>query len=74
MDDSAGPTPGMIIFFDWDKPSTKGPDGVADHVAIVERVEDGYVYTIEGNSGDCCRQQRYLIGHYEIYGYGMPEY
>ena len=74
MDNSAEPTPGMIIFFDWDKPSTKGPDGVTDHVAIVERVEDGYVYTIEGNSGDCCRQKKYAVGHYEIYGYGAPEY
>ena len=37
---------GDIIFFDWaDK-----HDGSADHVGIVEKVENGRVYTIEGNS------------------------
>lgn len=74
MDNSATPSPGMIIFFDWDDSDTKGPDGITDHVAIVERVEGGYVYTIEGNSGDSCRQRKYIVGHYEIYGYGLPAY
>ena len=73
MDNSATPSPGTIIFFDWDDSDTKGPDGVTDHVAIVERVEDGFVYTIEGNSGDSCRQRKYIVGHYEIYGYGVPD-
>ena len=74
MDNSSEPSPGMIIFFDWDDQDTDGQDGVADHVGIVERVEDGYVYTVEGNSGDSCRQRSYVVGHYEIYGYGIPLY
>ncbi len=49
-------------------------DGLADHVGIVEKVENGMVYTVEGNSGDSCRENRYAIGHYEIYGYGTPAY
>ena len=44
------PSAGQIIFFDWEG------DGVTDHVGIVERVENGTVYTVEGNSGDACRQ------------------
>ena len=72
MDNSATPYPGAIIFFDWDNEDTNGPDGVSDHVGIVERVEEGFVYTIEGNSGDSCRQGKYIVGHYEIYGYGAP--
>lgn len=44
------------------------------HDVIVEKVENGFVYTIEGNSGDSCRERRYSIGHYEIYGYGTPAY
>ena len=40
---------GMIIFFDWES------DGESEHVGIVEKVENGIVYTIEGNSGDSCR-------------------
>ena len=73
-DNSIEPSPGMIIFFDWDDFDTGGQDGVTDHVGIVERVENGYVYTVEGNSGDSCRQRSYAIGHYEIYGYGIPTY
>ena len=73
-DNSAEPTPGMIIFFDWDKEETGGPDGLSDHVGIVEKVENGRVYTIEGNSGDSCRQKSYPLGYYQIIGYGVPAY
>lgn len=75
-DNSIEPTPGMLIFFDWDDPDgLSGPqDGLSDHVGIVEKVEGGRVYTIEGNSGDACRQRSYPVGYYEIMGYGMPAY
>ena len=73
-DGTATPVPGMIIFFDWDSPDGEsGPqDGQSDHVGIVARVEDGIVYTIEGNSGAACRERSYPIGYYEILGYGVP--
>ena len=75
LDGSAEPNPGMIIFFDWDNKGGSGPqDGLADHVGIVQRVENGIVYTIEGNSGDSCRQNQYPVGHYEILGYGVIAY
>ena len=66
------PNPGDVVFFDWDNPGGfSGPqDGVPDHVGIVERVENGRVYTVEGNSGDKCCQRSYPLGYYEIYGYG----
>lgn len=63
------PSPGMIIFFDR---ARNGQNGNADHVGIVERVEGGKVYTIEGNSGDECRERSYAVGYYEILGYGIP--
>ena len=72
-DNTATPVPGMIIFFDWDE-EDEGQNGLANHVGIVAKVEDGYVYTIEGNSGDSCAQRRYRIGYYEILGYGIPAY
>ena len=62
------PSAGQIIFFDWEG------DGVTDHVGIVERVENGTVYTFEVNSGDACRQNSYSIGSSVIYGYGCPAY
>ncbi len=59
------PQPGDIIFFDWNQ------DMVPDHVGIVEKVEGGVIYTIEGNSaGDRCRQNRYAVGSPLIFGYG----
>ncbi len=75
-DNSIEPTPGMIIFFDWDSPNgSSGPqDGSADHVGIVEKCENGVIYTIEGNSGDSCRQKQYPVGYYEILGYGVPAF
>ena len=66
------PSPGMIIFFDWD--DEEGQDGNADHVGIVEKVENGRVYTIEGNTSDSCRQRSYPVGYFQILGYGVPDY
>lgn len=68
QDGSYTPKSGDIIFFDWDT------SGDADHVGIVERVENGRVYTVEGNSGDECRQRDYPLGSSVIYGYGVPAY
>lgn len=68
MDGSYTPNPGDLIFFDWDG------SGDADHVGIVEKAENGRVYTIEGNSGvpDAVRQLSYPIGWWQIRGYGVP--
>ena len=73
VDGSETPSPGMIIFYDWDSPNgSSGPqDGLSDHTGIVERVENGIVYTVEGNSGDSCRQCQRAVGNYEILGYGV---
>ena len=73
IDGSETPSPGMIIFYDWDSPNGEsGPqDGESDHTGIVEKVENGIVYTVEGNSGDACRQRQRAVGDYEILGYGV---
>lgn len=69
---SIEPAPGMLIFFDWDnKGLAKDQDGYADHIGIVQRVEDGWVWTIEGNTSDSVAYRRYEVGHYEILGYGL---
>ena len=67
-DRSYEPSTGDIIFFDWEG------DGETDHVGIVEKCENGVVYTVEGNSGDACRQKQYTVGSSSIYGYGVPAY
>ena len=67
-DRSYEPSAGDIIFFDWEG------DGETDHVGIVGKCENGVVYTVEGNSGDACRQKQYTVGSSSIYGYGCPAY
>ena len=62
------PSPGDLIFYDWES------DGLADHVGIVEKVEDGLIYTVEGNSGDRCVENRYYLGSAPVYGFGLPMY
>ncbi|MCP1110895.1 lysozyme family protein [Ohessyouella blattaphilus] len=62
------PSPGDIIFFDWQG------DGVTDHVGIVEKCENGMVYTVEGNNNNSVRQATYSVGSGIIYGYGVPKY
>ena len=75
QDGSFEPSAGQIIFFDWDNKGSSGPqDGQSDHLGIVEKCENGIVYTIEGNSGDSCRQNQYPVGYYEILGYGIPAF
>ena len=76
IDGNEEPIPGMIIFYDWDDPDGEfGPqDGKPDHTGIVEKVIDGVVWTIEGNSGDSCRRNQHPVGEYVIMGYGCPRY
>lgn len=62
------PTPGTIIFFDWDH------DGASDHVGIVESSDGTTVYTIEGNSGDAVKQNSYTVNSQSILGYGLVAY
>ncbi len=68
QDKNYEPQAGDLIFFDW------GSNGSIDHVGIVEKCENGTVYTVEGNSGDACKQQSYPVGSNSIYGYGCPNY
>lgn len=64
-DSGTEPIPGDYVFFDWDG----GTD--PDHVGAVLCVKDGYLYTIEGNSGGKVAVQRYLLSDSRIVGYGV---
>ena len=59
------PIPGDYVFFDWDRGSDP------DHVGAVLCVKDGFLYTIEGNSGGKVAVQRYALGDSRIVGYGV---
>ena len=62
--DEYTPAPGDLIFFDWER------DGAADHVGLVEKVDNDTVYTIEGNNGKVVAEHRYALNAKEILGYG----
>ena len=71
------PQPGDQIFFYDSKLQT------ICHTGIVYKVENNYVYTIEGNTsssqgvidnGGCVAKKQYLITYNRIAGFGRPQY
>ncbi|MBX3168704.1 MAG: CHAP domain-containing protein [Candidatus Eremiobacteraeota bacterium] len=63
MERGSTPKPGDAILFDW------GADGTSDHIGIVEKVENGKITTIEGNSSDSVKRNTYEIGSSKIMGF-----
>ncbi|MDQ7827342.1 MAG: CHAP domain-containing protein [Candidatus Eremiobacteraeota bacterium] len=59
----SAPKAGDAILFDWDG------DNTPDHIGIVEKVEGGKVYTIEGNSSDKVSKRSYALNSGSIDGY-----
>ena len=68
-DSGTEPIPGDYVFFDWDG------DSDPDHVGAVLCVKDGYLYTIEGNSGGRVAVNLYPLSNPSadprIMGYGV---
>lgn len=68
------PKAGDIIFFDY-LPNDGMP---ASHIGTVEKYENGYVHTIEGNSGNKSdgevMRHKYPLDYAKIRGYGQPNY
>lgn len=65
-DSSATPIPGDYVFFDWD--GDRDPDHVG---AVLCVTEDGYLCTIEGNSGGRVAVNCYPKNDPRIVGYGV---
>jgi len=59
---SQPPQPGDVIFF--------GGRGNEHHTGIVEKVENGKVYTVEGNTSDAVHERVYDLNSPGIGGYG----
>ena len=68
----SGETPqvGDIIIFDWDYDTETKTD--LNHIGLVEKVENGKVYTIEGNSNDVMARKSYKLTNKKIFGYARP--
>lgn len=69
------PSPGDLIFFDWD--AVQDGTGISDHVGLVAEVilsDEGtptQIKTIEGNSANSVRYCTYSIDDPTILGYGQ---
>lgn len=72
-DGSVTPTPGAIICYNWDD-STQPNDGFADHIGIIEKVENGQITTMEGNMNDAMGHNTIPVGYGFIRGYAFPRY
>ena len=59
------PKPGDVIFIG---------NGSATHTGLVEKVENGKIYTIEGNIKDKVVRKERPLGASNIYGFGLPDY
>ena len=73
---TSNPKPGDLIFF-------RDSSGGGGHIGIVYKVDNLYVYTIEGNTssqagvianGGGVFKKSYAINYNRIYGYGRPDY
>lgn len=63
------PEPGDLIVFYF-----QTEDYTGHHIGIVQKVENGRVYTIEGNSGNAVRNNNYALDDSRIKVYLRPAY
>lgn len=73
-DDKFVPSPGDIIFFDWDD-DCKGDDvNGHSHVGIVEYVSNNKIHTIEGNKSDAVGTREISVNGRYIRGFATPKF
>ena len=73
-DDAWLPTPGDLIFYDWEDIGTGDNRGNADHVGIVAAVDGERITVIEGNCGKIVATREIRRDGRYIRGYGLPDY
>jgi hypothetical protein len=67
------PKPGDLVMIDWKGGrGSSDPASLVDHVAIVERVENGRVYTIGGNEKNALRAADYSLDDKRFLGFIKP--
>lgn len=73
--DSYVPSPGDLIFYDWqDKDVAAENRNAPEHVGIVEKVESGVIVVIEGNYSKSVKRRYLKINGKYIRGFGLPKY
>lgn len=72
--DSHVPSPGDIIFYDWQDNGVGDNTSHSDHVGIVEAVNGNTITVIEGNYSDSVKRRTLKVNGQYIRGYGVPKY
>ena len=72
--DAYVPSPGDIIFYDWQDNGIGDNTGFSDHVGIVEQVTGTSITVIEGNYSDSVKRTYHKVNGQYIRGYGVPKY
>lgn len=68
------PSPGDVIFYDWQDSGSGDNTGWPDHVGIVEEVSGKTITIIEGNKSDSVSRRTLQVNGKYIRGYGVPKY
>ena len=72
--DTFTPQPGDAVLYDWQDNGIGDNTGAPDHVGIVQKVEDGYIYVIEGNYSDSVKVRKLQINGKYIRGFVTPKF
>lgn len=72
--DAHVPSPGDIMFYDWDDDGKGDNKGEVEHVGIVESVSGSTITVIEGNYKKECKRRTLTVDGKYIRGYGVPKY
>ena len=73
-DDAHVPSPGDVIFYDWNDSGVGDNVGQSDHVGIVVSCTDGMMTIIEGNCDNAVKLRQIAVNARFIRGYGCPDY
>ena len=68
------PSPGDVIFYDWQDSGSGDNTGWPDHVGIVEEVSGKTITIIEGNKSNYVSRRTLQVNGKYIRGYGVPKY
>ena len=73
-DDAYVPSPGDVVFYDWQDSGVGDNVGQSDHVGIVVACTDGMMTIIEGNCDNAVKLRQIAVNARFIRGYGCPDY
>ena len=73
-DDAHVPSPGDVVFYDWQDTGYGDNVGQPDHVGIVVSCTDGMMTIIEGNCDNAVKLRQIAVNARYIRGFGCPDY